>query len=375
MKRGKRMVSLLLAVLMLTATLPPVTQAAPAVCFTAVNDTICDLNDATMPFWSKGVLYVPHTAIDDGSSNKELGIYCAYNREKKLVTLYRQRQVLVFDTAKGTAYDNENPSALLGGEAIVRGDVAFLPLGTVTDFFSLEYSYLKVSYGNLVRIKSDTVVLSDSKFVDAATSFMENRYKQYEKTHGGGFGTLNNGETVAGTPVYLTVSVDSFDAAEHVLQAITSVGGAATFVFDGSALVGNDDLLRRIVISGSVVALRVDASRGAEQAIFAIERANHQLWTASNTKTRLVCLNNASDTTAAAVRAAGYCPVTFALDYREGLPSASRAVGSILALAGKKQTCSVLLGGAAQAEDLIASLASSLRAQGCALARLNEVVA
>ena len=106
-----------------------------------------------------------------------------------------------------------------------------------------------------------------------------------------------------------------------------------------------------------------------------IARANEQLWTASNTKTRLVCLDDAPDAVLAAVRAAGYCPVSFALDYHEELPSASRAADSILSLAGKQETCSVFLGSAEQAEELIASLTPSLRAEGCTLARLNEVVA
>ena len=96
---------MLLALLMFTSTLPPVTQAAPSVCFTSVNDTIRDLNDETMPFWSDGLLYIPHTAIDDGNVPKELGIYCSYNREKKIVTLYRMRKVLVFDIAAGTVYE------------------------------------------------------------------------------------------------------------------------------------------------------------------------------------------------------------------------------------------------------------------------------
>ncbi|MBS7227200.1 MAG: hypothetical protein KIG29_02570, partial [Oscillospiraceae bacterium] len=62
MKRGKRLLSLLLAVLMLGTVLPPVTRAAPIVYFTSINDTICNLNDETMPFWSDGVFYIPHTA-------------------------------------------------------------------------------------------------------------------------------------------------------------------------------------------------------------------------------------------------------------------------------------------------------------------------
>lgn len=376
MKKGRRILSLLFALLMLGTILPPGAHAVHAVCFTSVNDTIRDLNDETMPFWSGGVFYIPHTAIDDGSSHKELDIYCVYNREKKLITLYRQQKVLVFDTAKGTAYDNDEPGTLLKGRAIVRGDIAFLPLDTVTDFFSLGYSYLKVNYGYLIRIKSSSDGLPDSKFIDAATSFMESRYKQYEKTHGGGSSGLpGDGETAGGRRVYLTVAVSGADAAENALSAVSAAGGAATFLLDDAALSDSDDLLRRIVIRGSAVALRIDASGGAETAVAAIERANDRLWTVSNTKTRLVYLDNASDTVTAAVKAAGYCPVSFALDGWEELPSAARAAREILSLTGKGEICSVYLGSAEQVGEILAPLASSLRAEGCTLARLNEVTA
>ena len=379
MKWRKRILSMLLALLMFTSTLPPVTQAAPSVCFTSVNDTIRDLNDETMPFWSDGLLYIPYTAIDDGNVPKELGIYCSYNREKKIVTLYRMRKVLVFDIAAGTVYDNNDQDTLLDSTVIVRGDVAFLPLDTVAKAFSLKYSYLKVDYGYLLRIKSDTVVLSDSKFIDAATLPMTQRYNQYEKAHQNANGTPGGNES-SGSPTarmsaYLAFTVDDPAASERMLLFLEKNGHAVTFLFDEAAIEENDDLLRHVVISGSAVALRIDASGGAEQTISAIERANEALWTASNTKTRLVCLDNASDAVIASVRSAGYCPVTFALDYQEKLPSASRAANSILSYAGQGKVCSVYLGSAEQAEKLMTSLASSLRSSGCALARLNEVTA
>lgn len=379
MKRREQILSMLLALLMFTSILPPVTQAAPSVCFTSVNDTIRDLNDETMPFWSDGLLYIPHTAIDDGNVPKELGIYCSFNREKKIVTLYRMGKVIVFDIAAGTAYDNSDQDMLPDSTVIVRGDVAFLPLDTVAKAFSLKYSYLKVDYGYLLRIKSDAVVLSDSKFIDAATLPMTQRYNQYEKTHqnanGAPSGNENDGNQAARMSAYLALLADDPAASERMLLFLEKNGHAATFLFDETAIAGRDDLLRHVVISGSAVALRVDASEGAEQTISAIERANEALWTASNTKTRLVCLSSASDAVIASVRSAGYCPVTFALDYQEKLPSASRAANSILSYAGQGKVCSVYLGGAEQAEKLMASLASSLRSSGCALARLNEVTA
>ena len=88
---------------------------------------------------------------------------------------------LTFNFAAGTVADQNDRQ--YSGPAIVRSDVVFLPLDLLTQFFSLDYSYTRVTYGYLVRVKSDTVVLSDAKFIDAAAMSMEQRYNEYMKTH------------------------------------------------------------------------------------------------------------------------------------------------------------------------------------------------
>ena len=375
MKKNRRLVCLLLSVLMLMTALPPLTIAAPMVYFTSVNDTILNLNDETMPFWQGGTLYVPHTAIDDGKMPKELGIYCSYNREKQLVTLIQSRKVLIADVAAGTIYDRDE--IYYAGKAIVRGDVAFLPIDSVAKYFDLQYSYTKVTNGYLVRIKDGNAVLSDSKFIDAASSPMAQRYSQYEKTHlngGRADGTDGaDGDGGALRMAYLAFLVSDAAACEALLETVGS--GAATFVFDASALALTDDLLRHIAAAGSTPALRIDASAGTEKTIDAIVRANDALWAACNSKTRLVFLDNAAETVTEAVKEAGYCPISFALDYSEALPSAARAANGILSLADGKNACTVLLGQDTDVQSAMSAIVSTLRTNNCALSRLNEVAA
>ena len=359
---------------MLMAVLPPFSTAAPTVYFTSVNDTILGLSDETMPFWQGGTLYVPHTAIDDGRMPKELGIYCSYNREKQLVTLIQSRKVLIADIAAGTIYDRDE--TYYAGKAIVRGDVAFLPIDSVAKYFDLQYSYTKVTNGYLVRIRDGNAVLSDSKFIDAAAAPMAQRYSQYEKTHQSGGrtdGTSGSNGDGAALTAYLAFLVSDVSASEALLTAIGS--GAATFVFDAPTLALTDDLLRRIVASGSTLALRIDASAGAEKTVDAIVRANDALWTACNSKTRLVLLDNAAESVTEAVIAAGYCPVRFALDYSESLPSAARAANGILSRAEGKSACTVLMGRDIDVQSAMTAVVSTLRTNNCALARLNEVTA
>ena len=375
MKKNRRLVCLLLSVLMLMTALPPLSGAAPTVYFTSVNDTILNLSDETMPFWQGGTLYVPHTAIDDGRMPKELGIYCSYNREKQLVTLIQSRKVLIADVAAGTIYDRDEK--YYEGKAIVRGDIAFLPIESVTRYFDLQYSYTKVANGYLVRIRDGSAVLSDSKFIDAASAPMAQRYNQYEKAHmsddrtGGTDGSGSDGAALR--TAYPAFLVSDISASETLLAALGS--GASTFVFDASALALTDDLLRHIVAAGSALALRIDASVGAEKTIDAIVRANDTLWTACNSKTRLVLLDNPTETVTEAVRTAGYCPISFALDYSEALPSAARTANGILSRADGKSACTVLLGWDTDVQSAMSAIAATLRTNNCAMARLNEVTA
>ena len=374
MKKCRRFASLLMAVLMFMTVLPPFSVAAPTVYFTSVNDTILNLSDETMPFWQGNMLYVPHTAIDDGRMPKELGIYCSYNREKQLVTLIQSRKVLIADVTAGTIYDRDEK--YYEGKAIVRGDVAFLPIDPVAKYFDLQYSYTKVTNGYLVRIRNGSAVLSDGKFIDAASAPMAQRYSQYEKTHQSGGRTDgadgSNGDSAALT-AYLAFFVSDVSVSETLLAALGS--GAATFVFDASALAGGDDLLRHIVAAGSTLALRIDASAGAERTVDAIVRANDALWAACNSKTRLVLLDNAAESVTEAVEAAGYCPVRFALDYSENLPSDARAANGILSKADGKSACTVLMGRDTEVQSAMGAIAAKLRTNNCALARLNEVTA
>lgn len=364
-----------MAVLMLMTVLPPFSAAAPTVYFTSVNDTILNLSDDTMPFWQGGTLYVPHTAIDDGKMPKELGIYCSYNREKQLVTLIQSRKVLIADVAAGTIYDRDE--TYYAGKAVVHGDIAFLPIDSVAKYFDLQYSYTKVTNGYLVRIKDSSAVLPDSKFIDAAAAPMAQRYSQYEKTHTSGGGTDgpdgSGSDSAALRTAYPAFLVSDVSASEALLTVLGS--GAATFIFDASALALTDDLLRHIVASGSTLALRIDASVSAEKTIDAIVRANDALWAACNSKTRLVLLDNAAETVTEAVEAAGYCPVSFALDYSEALPSAARAANGILSRADGKNVCTVLLGRDIDVQSAMSAIVSTLRTNNCAVARLNEVAA
>ena len=282
--KSKRFLCLLLVLLMVFSLTPSETRAETTVYFTAVNDQLLpDLSDETMPFWSGGRLYVPSTVI----TGTDLGLFYSRSRDKSTAVVYRQGSALTFNFAAGTVADQNDRQ--YSGPAIVRSDVVFLPLDLLTQFFSLDYSYTRVTYGYLVRVKSDTVVLSDAKFIDAAAMSMEQRYNEYMKTH-------SDSNDPGNTPdqntdgdrdlVCLALRVTDEESANVLLDTLASDNATATFLFSEEQLSSSGDLLRRVVISGNAAALRIDASGGSARTLSAIERSNSALWAACNEKTR-----------------------------------------------------------------------------------------
>ena len=273
----KRLLCLLLTVLMLCSLVPETTLADTTVYFTAVNDQLLSLSDDTMPFWSGGRLYFSSTAI----SGSDLGIFYSRSRDKQTAVVYRQGSALTFDLASGAVSDQNERS--YSGAAIVRGDVVFLPVDLLTRFFALDYSYTRISYGYLVRIKSDSVVLSDAKFIDAAAAPMAQRYNEYIKAHTDELAPDDTPQPNADNdadPVYLALSVTDEALSLELLSALENIGARATFLFTEKELAESGDLLRRLSVVGSAVALKVDASAGGGRTVAAIERANDALWTA-----------------------------------------------------------------------------------------------
>ena len=368
----KRIACLLLALLMLAGPAPLCADAAGSVCFTAVNDTLLPLSGDTMPVTIGGTLYVASAAFD----GTDLGIYYSRSRDRMTAVLYRQRKALTFDMARGTVDTNDNQTLL--GAAVMRGDVVFFSLDTVCDYFDLTYSYTRISYGYLLRIKSSSAVLSDAAFIDAADAPMAQRYARYVRPQ------TEEPETPAAPPestptqdpaqrtAYFAVAFTDAAATERVISRLS--GGRAAILFTPEELAGADDLLRRLASGTGSAALRVDASAGAESALAQIEAGNRALWSAASMKTRLVRLEGASEETRRLVTEAGYCPLTFALDFSEGTASIARMTSRILSAADAHGgSCCVLLGTDGTAAATLGLLLGSLRAENCTPARLNEV--
>lgn len=370
----KRVLSLLAALAVIVSCLP--SAAAGFVYFTAVNETVLELSDATMPFWSGGFLYVPSTLF----TSRECGLSYSRNTARQTLSFWlpaQTRRALIFDLASGTVTDGEGNPTFPG--AVVRGSVVFLPAASMAEYFELRYSNTKVENGYLIRISSSAAVLTDGEFADAATYQLAYRYNQYRKAEeqSGQAGTQSpsgsqstpsgTGTQTEGKTVYLCFLVSDAERTAALLDVLDQYGAKGTFYFTEEGIAASGDLLRRMTATGHTVGLAADGAAGdaAEQ----LRRSNELLFRAVSGKTRLCVVTGGDDS-----GIPGYCRLEPRLDRsRYTLKSASNAaylLGRISALRGG---VSVWLEDTASAGGLRAFLVSAAAA-GDRMRGLTETV-
>ena len=353
-------------------------MAAESIYFTAVNENVCPLNDETMPFWSGGNLYVPSTVL----SAYDLGVSYVRDTSAQTAILYNTRKVLEFDLANGGA--NNKLGTYYSATAISRRGYIYFPVSFVCSYFSLNYSVVDTAWAPLVRLRSDSAVLSDSQFVDAATSLLASRYRTYEQ------GKKNTGTVTPATPtkpdtnhpeptepaqpaeeepgskaaarVLLAVRAGSDENVTAMLNTLDRYGYKATFFYYPNMLSGRDDLLRRIVSSGHRIGL-IQTGEGDE-----LRGANEQLRRSTGTVTRMV-LSSQKET----VQAAGYTVYTPTLQAENLGSTASGRASRVMDRIGKsKGTVKVLLGGDDTTASALNTICAELRSGQHTVRAVNE---
>ena len=195
-KRHSWLLGRLAVLLVCLGLLIPPPAAAAEVCFTAVNDNVLPLTADTMPIWYKSLIYVPYTVFDSGSTGVDLGLSSTYDPSTATVSVYNLRQILAFDLNAGTCRDLATDT-YYDVRAVMRNGRPYVPLNTVCTFFGLSRSYNSIRQGYLLRIKNEAVVLSDSKFIEAAENLLNMRLREYNRS-------LNPGSDTPSTPSTVT---------------------------------------------------------------------------------------------------------------------------------------------------------------------------
>jgi hypothetical protein len=310
----RKTAALLCAVILLAELVPVPARAVENVYFPAVNETLLEVTDATMPFWSGGYLYVCTTLF----SNQELGVAASYNRYKQRAAVWRTDKpdmALIFTLGDNMVSDGKGNNYF--PSAVTRNGNAFVPVSLIASFFGLTYSTAKVPHGYLIRLRSSRASLSDADLIDAGAGLLASRYSKYLKSRGGTASTpaapsvQETPDAVpAGKTVRLCIRMSDAQSAGAVLSALSSgagTGGAyATFYMTETQIRENGDLLRRMCAAGQGVGLIADGSAEVSPDR-QLRSANEALFAAAGLKTRLCRIENAARDDVAAAEAAGYC--------------------------------------------------------------------
>jgi peptidoglycan/xylan/chitin deacetylase (PgdA/CDA1 family) len=355
----KRILAFLCAVLMIAQASSLPVQAAETVYFTAVNETILELSDTTMPFWSGGYLYVATNLF----SNRELGLYYSYNAAKKTVVVYTTSRALIFDLDAGTVADGLKN--VYYPPAVVKGSVIFLPVGLLSSFFDLTYTNKRVEHGYLIRLRSASSSLSDSMFLDAGAFQLESRYNQYQASQ-----LTTNPAPVTDTPaapaetgrqtIYLCFQITDIEQTSALLDVLTAQSAHAAFYATAQQIRSGGDLMRHLAAAGQSVGLMADAGNPDATMAEQLQAGNAALQAATGMKTRLCMIENADEAALSDATAAGYSCLSPDLDRSAyGLQSTSNANYLLSRVSARRGAVSVWLGDQTNTAGLRAFLSAA----------------
>lgn len=369
----KRAAALALCLALTWSLVPMAAEAAGSVYFTAAGNEILTLDDATMPFWSDGYLYVA-SSIFTGQVNRSLGVACLPSSVSKpnQCILYGREGSLMFDLNGNFVRDTEGNITYRG--AIRRGGEIFVPASVVAEFFKLEYSVTPLSlktadgdnYGALVWLRQPNFGLSEKDFINAAFSQIAMRYEQYlreRQPEDGGGNTPGGAQVPAGDgkTVYLCLEAGEDTAAQ--LDALDAHDARAAFFCSPEFLEGQGDLLRRMAATGHAVGLLADAADPDRTAAEQLEAGNRLLARATMGKTRLALVRNGDEGDRREARAAGFSCLETELDRSDtGLRDSAQAESLLRQVSAQRGDVRIWLGDAAGAAGLRAFLTAAAQA-------------
>lgn len=354
----KRFAALFLALLLAVCLLPPRADAAGDIYFTAVNDNVLPLNAGTMPAWVDGVLYVPYTVFDSASSGVNLRISWNQNRTNGTFTLYTLNDTLVFDLNQNNS-KNAHSDELFYYHAITRNGKIYVPIAFVCSFFGLGLSRISTPYGELVRIKNSSVVLSDRDFTDAAASLMETRLRRYNQSLTPADPDPSAQPSTPPDPdnsshtrqrVYLAVECTNANQLDSILSTLERTRYTVLFLVSPDRLNDLAPQLRRAAARGHTIGFLLSGE--GEDPVKAMNDANDALFRIACVRTSLFSMENGEDS---ALTELGY--VSFRPTVRANV-SASRVMRRV---EGQKGVVRLLFSGSGESASRFSQVLRELQ--------------
>lgn len=391
----KRIVAALCALLLLCTLLPAAPTASAAgneiLYFMAINETVLDLTDETMPRMINGVLYVPHTMFAvNASAGGGLGLASIYSRTKGKLILYGDGKILEFDLNTDTAVFEDEPCQ---ARAVIRNSVVFISLDTVCKLFGLEWSWIIMDRGYVIRVKNDEVVLSDREFADAATYVLEGRYQRYlqnkvtQENTGGTTGPTIPTQPVDPGPtsspsggnelkaedakVHLAFRMESGEGFDDILNQLKTIGTYGLFFCKPDELAARDDDVRTLLAAGHRVGLILDAeSPEAQRDQF--EKGNKLLSRIAHAETA-VCLSEGLSRTEKKELEKSVCLWATTLNGTSKGKTQLKQVNAVVNGVSAGRSCFVLMDDNRQSARALTSITTQLMEAGAGFCLATEV--
>ena len=296
--------------------------------FSAANEQLLELSGESMPFYSGDVLYISNRFFE----GTELGVRYVKNSSMGLAVLYTTKTDLRFDLVNGTVRDKDG--ATYSGRAIEKNGYVFFPIGLVCAFFDLRWTMTDTETVPLVRLRSNSSLLDDMRFIDAASVQMASRYAAYEKQVESSKPPVNNDpppiHAAEGQKVYLILAGESSETTRETVKLLGE--NRATFLLTVQQM-EDGDLLRTLVGTGHAVALLAqeetcDAVRGE------ILTAREKMWNATHNLMQLVWYEGEEDV-APILEELGCVTVTAEIDRRDTPVRAQSRAATLLTMIGQ----------------------------------------
>lgn len=183
MKKSRLLRRLLVAAVCLTLLIALVFPASgsSSVYLMSVNDKVFPMTVNNMPRVVSNTLYIPYTMLSPQVSEINLGVHAQYSSSRGTLIVTNDLKTVTFDTRRNTAWDLSDKT--LSVRALVRNSMVYIPIDWLCRYFpELSYSLTRTSYGTLVRLTNDAVVLSDEEFIDAADNLLRENLQRYQNS-------------------------------------------------------------------------------------------------------------------------------------------------------------------------------------------------
>ena len=252
----RRIIALILALLLTVPLIVTAAADSSGLCFTATNDNLLELGSMTA--FVNGVAYVPAKVFST------YGVYYNYFDAKSTALLYNGSKQIFFELTTGNSYDSYGTTYSVS--AVFKYGQVYVPVPWMCNYFGLGYNYINgTGYGDILRLKNGSEVLTDSQFLEAASSIMRSRYNEY-------YGNVNPVSPSPSQTQPSETEADNVSASlcfiglpsDKILNSFDNYSLKACFFVTADEAAASPDTIRRICGSGHSLGIYCASSPESE---------------------------------------------------------------------------------------------------------------